>query len=282
MTAAAYRQVIAAPPRDRLDLFLETANRLSAPVGNVEKNFWVCWILNALYRERLAGRPRLLFEGGTSLAEAYGLIRRFSADIDITVFRDDLDEPASVEEPAVLSKRKRRDGLDAIRDACKAYITDPLREFLAAQLTDAASGAGRVAIGVADADGQALLVWYPEVELRNDTYVQPSVRIEPGAKSALDRRGDCHRRRPHLLGQGGTRAWPASLARVAQRSPTGRTACVAALLRPALSARFARWQGGARGSGAWRRLCPARSHVLRSPRLRSCVGRAKHLRNRAD
>ena len=39
MTAAAYRQVIAAPPRDRLGLFLETTNRLGAPVGNVEKDF---------------------------------------------------------------------------------------------------------------------------------------------------------------------------------------------------------------------------------------------------
>ena len=186
MTAAAYRQVIAAPPRDRLDLFLETANRLGAPVGNVEKDFWVCWTLNALYRERPAGGPRLLFKGGTSLSKGYGLIRRFSEDIDITVFRDDLDEPASVEELEILSKRKRRHRLDAIRDACRAYITGPLREFLTAQLTDAASGAGRVEIDGADPDGQTLLVWYPEVEPREDTYVHPSVRIESGAKSALD------------------------------------------------------------------------------------------------
>ena len=47
MTAAAYKQVIAAAPRDRLDLFLATANRLGAPVGNVEKDFWVCWTLNS-------------------------------------------------------------------------------------------------------------------------------------------------------------------------------------------------------------------------------------------
>lgn len=186
MTAAAYRQVIAAPPRDRLGLFLETAYRLGAPVGNIEKDFWVCWTLNALYRERPAGEPRLLFKGGTSLSKAYGLIRRFSEDIDITVFRDDLDEPASVEELAVLSNRKRSDRLDTIRDACRAYITGPLRDFLAAQLTDAASGAGRVEIDEADPDGQTLLVWYPEVEPRDYTYVQPCVRIESGAKSALD------------------------------------------------------------------------------------------------
>ena len=42
MTADAYRQLIAATSRDRLDLFLTTASRLGAPVGNVEKDFWVC------------------------------------------------------------------------------------------------------------------------------------------------------------------------------------------------------------------------------------------------
>ena len=180
MCAAAFRQVIAAPPRDRLDLFLETADRLGAPVGNVEKDFWVCWTLNALYRDRPAGGPRLLFKGGTSLSKAYGLIRRFSEDIDITVFRDDF------EELAVLSRRKRWERLDTIRDACRAYITGPLREFLAAQLTAATTGAGRIKVDGADPDGQTLLVWYPEVEPRDDTYVQPSVRIESGAKSALD------------------------------------------------------------------------------------------------
>ena len=74
MTDAAYRQVIAAPPNDRLDLFLTTANRLGTPIGNVEKDFWVCWTLNALYHERPAGGPRLLFKGGTSLSKAYVLI----------------------------------------------------------------------------------------------------------------------------------------------------------------------------------------------------------------
>ena len=51
MTTAAYKQIIAASSRDRLDLFLATANRLGTPVGNVEKDFWVCWTLNALYQE---------------------------------------------------------------------------------------------------------------------------------------------------------------------------------------------------------------------------------------
>ena len=186
MTTDAYRQLIAAAPRDRLDLFLTTANRLGAPVGNVEKDFWVCWTLNALYRERPVGGPRLLFKGGTSLSKAYGLIERFSEDIDITVFRDDLDQPASVEELESLSNKKRRARLDAIRDACRAYITGPLREFLSTKIADATAGAGHIEVDDADPDGQTLLVCYPEVEPRDGAYVQPVVRIEAGAKSALD------------------------------------------------------------------------------------------------
>lgn len=94
MSSAAYNEVILAPANERLDLFLTTANRLGTPIGNVEKDFWVCWTLNALYHERPAGGPRLLFKGGTSLSKAHGLIERFSEDIDVTVFRDDLDEAA--------------------------------------------------------------------------------------------------------------------------------------------------------------------------------------------
>ena len=186
MTSAAYKQVIAAPPRDRLDLFLAAANRLGAPVGNIEKDFWICWTLNALYRERPEGGPRLLFKGGTSLSKAYGLIQRFSEDIDITVFRDDLNEPAGVEELEALSSKKRRARLDAIRDACRSYITGPLRNFISAQLADATGGAGHVDVDADDPDGQTLLIWYPEIEPRDGAYVRPVVRIESGGKSALD------------------------------------------------------------------------------------------------
>jgi hypothetical protein len=189
MSAEAYNQIIAAPAQDRLDLFLATANRIGAPVGNVEKDFWVCWTLNALYHERAGGEPRLLFKGGTSLSKGYGLIQRFSEDIDVTVFRDDLEEPASVEELEALSNKKRRARLDAIRDACRTYITGPLREFLANRLADVTKGAGRVEVDEADPDSQTLLLWYPEVEPRDGAYVRPAIRLESGAKSALDPNG---------------------------------------------------------------------------------------------
>jgi len=103
VSTEAYRQVIATPARDRLDLFLAAANRLGSPVGNIEKDFWVCWTLNALYHRLPPNGPRLLFKGGTSLSKAYNLINRFSEDIDVTVFRDDLNQAASIEDLAALS-----------------------------------------------------------------------------------------------------------------------------------------------------------------------------------
>lgn len=91
-------EVIGASDDDRRALFLRTAGRLGTAVQNVEKDFWVCWTLDALFNGMPAGRPRLPFEGGTSLSKAKVLIARFSEDVDITVFRDDLGQPASVAE----------------------------------------------------------------------------------------------------------------------------------------------------------------------------------------
>ncbi|MBS0274140.1 MAG: nucleotidyl transferase AbiEii/AbiGii toxin family protein [Proteobacteria bacterium] len=186
MSTRDYIALIGASPRDRLDAFLATANRLGAPVGNIEKDFWVCWTLDALYHQLPHGQPRLLFKGGTSLSKAYGLIDRFSEDIDVTVFRDDLEQAASVEELEALSNKKRRAKLDAIRNACRAYITGPLRAALTEIAAEATSGAGRVEVDDTDPDGQTLLIHYPEVEPRDGAYVRPVVRIESGAKSALD------------------------------------------------------------------------------------------------
>lgn len=186
MTTDAYRRFIGVAPRDRLDLFLSTANRLGTPIGNIEKDFWVCWTLDALYHRLPANGPRLLFKGGTSLSKAHGLINRFSEDIDVTVFRDDLDQSASVEELEKLSANKRKEKLSAIRDACRNYIRGPLHEALSAAITQDTQGGGRIEFDDDDRDGQTLLVWYPEVQPRSGSYIRPAVRIESGAKSALD------------------------------------------------------------------------------------------------
>ncbi|MER9216757.1 nucleotidyl transferase AbiEii/AbiGii toxin family protein [Mesorhizobium sp. M0663] len=61
-----------------------------------------------------------------------------------------------------------------------------MRDFLIAQLADITNGVGRVEVDEADADGQTLLLWYPEVEPRDGAYVRPVICLESEAKSALD------------------------------------------------------------------------------------------------
>jgi hypothetical protein len=55
---------IAAKDAERLELFLATARRLDTAVQNVEKDFWVCWVLDVLFNGMGEGHPRLLFKGG--------------------------------------------------------------------------------------------------------------------------------------------------------------------------------------------------------------------------
>ena len=179
----AFDEVLAAGSDAMLSAFDTTALRLGTASQNIEKDFWVCWTLDALFNGLKEGGPRLLFKGGTSLSKGFGLINRFSEDIDVTVFRDDIGEPATIEE--------RRARLDAIKDACQAYINGPLRAELTQILQDRLqaagldAGAARVEADDADPDGQTLLIWYPAATPRSD-YVRAAIKIESGAKSALD------------------------------------------------------------------------------------------------
>ena len=187
-----YDTFLAATANDRRDAFIAAGRRLGAAEQNIEKDFWVCWTLDALFNRLPAGGPRLLFKGGTSLSKAFGLISRFSEDIDVTVFRDDLGEGASVELLETMSGKKRKEKLEAIRDACQPYIAGPLLTQLAGLLTTSLAKASIATVGArveldADDDGrQTLLLWYPSVTAATDGYVRPAVKIESGAKSALD------------------------------------------------------------------------------------------------
>ncbi len=51
----------------------------------IEKDAWVTLALRMLFISKIA--KHLTFKGGTSLSKVYGLIRRFSEDIDISISR---------------------------------------------------------------------------------------------------------------------------------------------------------------------------------------------------
>ena len=185
-----FKKFLSASEKDRADTFLAASQRLGANVQYVEKDFWVCWTLDVLYHGLPAGGPRLLFKGGTSLSKGYGLINRFSEDIDITAFREDLKQAASTEELEGLSGKKRKEKLDAIRDACQAWVQALLRDGVSKRVAEFVAEAGRVELDDTDPDGQTLLVFYPSIVRAESDYVQPAVRIECGAKSALDPHGE--------------------------------------------------------------------------------------------
>lgn len=182
-----FQTIITASDADRRDLFLGSAARLGTAVQNIEKDFWVCWTLDALFNGLAKSEPRLLFKGGTSLSKAFGLISRFSEDIDITVFRDDLGQRADVAELDALSGKKRRARLDAIRTACQTYIAGPLcKQFSQLAATVIPNARFRLEMDPEDQDGQTLLFWYPAVTATTGDYIRSAVKIESGAKSALD------------------------------------------------------------------------------------------------
>lgn len=187
-----FHAIMAAAVADRRDLFLSTSIRLGTPIQNVEKDFWVCWVLDLLFNGAGADEPRLLFKGGTSLSKSHGLISRFSEDIDITVFREDLGQAVDVEDLEGLSGKKQRAHLNAIKEACQRYITSTLKTRLTASIASAFERAGlpvnpsAVTLDPDDPDQQTLLIAYPAVSAQPGDYNPPTVKIEAGGKSALD------------------------------------------------------------------------------------------------
>lgn len=55
------------------------------PMAHVEKDFWVTEVLRGVAQRSEDTGVSVIFKGGTSLSKAYGLIQRFSEDVDIIV-----------------------------------------------------------------------------------------------------------------------------------------------------------------------------------------------------
>ena len=161
-TLKSFEWFLALPERDKRDVFEAAASRLDTLPSYVEKDLWACLVLEALYNRLPAGQPRLLFKGGTSLSKAFELIRRFSEDIDLVVYRDDLgfsgiDDPTVVEN---LSNKERNALFRKLNEACSSYIIGVLANELTTSIDQIVEGC-RVIPDESDDDQQTLLVEYP-------------------------------------------------------------------------------------------------------------------------
>ncbi|MDU2566754.1 MAG: nucleotidyl transferase AbiEii/AbiGii toxin family protein, partial [Anaerococcus sp.] len=63
-------------------LIVNTARKKNISEAVIEKDYWVTFILDYLFNEN-KWKEYLTFKGGTSLSKCFGLIERFSEDIDL-------------------------------------------------------------------------------------------------------------------------------------------------------------------------------------------------------
>ena len=175
------------PEQDKRDVWEKAADRLDTLPGYVEKDFWVSLVLETLFNRLPEGSPRLFFKGGTSLTKVFGLIRRFSEDVDLVVDRAALgfageQDPAAADQ---LSNNRRHALFGRLKKACSDYILGELRTTLT-ELFVRISDECRVIPDRADRDKQTLFIEYPTLYPSDSLpYVVPRVKVEAGARSAL-------------------------------------------------------------------------------------------------
>ena len=150
------------PAEDRLAYIKEAAARRDLTPIIIEKDFWVCWTLRRLVRAvDLAGH--MTFKGGTSLSKAYGIIQRFSEDIDLTISRSAplLDKVTSPMEAGISGKERERRAKD-LKTAAQAYVAKIAMPVLAREI-EAALGTSEgwhLSLDPDDKDHQTVLFIY--------------------------------------------------------------------------------------------------------------------------
>ncbi len=175
-------------PGDRRDLFTEAAARrgnISAVV--IEKDFWVCWTLKHIFA--LGPAPaQLIFKGGTSLSKVYGVIERFSEDIDLSLSREDFGFVGERDPYQAPSGKKKRDLVDEIVAECQKAIATELLPRLHTRIESIIGpedGSASWSLNPDRKDVQTIHFSYPAgiESVAETSYVRRVVLLELGARS---------------------------------------------------------------------------------------------------
>jgi hypothetical protein len=144
---------------ERQPYFEETAARRNSTTTAVEKDFWTCWTLKHLFA--LEAIPELRFKGGTSLSKVFGLIERFSEDIDISIDRAALgfSGERDMANPT-LSRTKRRALDEELRTAISAEVKRDILPKLLARFQGIFGKFGWKLAPSEDADEEMTLLFY--------------------------------------------------------------------------------------------------------------------------
>lgn len=172
------RKIAKINENDRKALFHNTAAKMGMTDAIIEKDFWVCYMLDYLFL-RSQWKDTIAFKGGTSLSKAYGLIERFSEDIDLIldwrVLGYGIDEPwenRSNTKQDIFNKEANTRSEVFLRNT-----------FLPAIIADLTSELGdNVKCYIDDGDPQTIKIAYPNSF--SDTSVLQEIRLEIGALAA--------------------------------------------------------------------------------------------------
>jgi hypothetical protein len=160
------------PASQRTELFTATAERRGfGLVAVVEKDFWVCWALKQIFSHPDL-KDKLLFKGGTSLSKVFGLIDRFSEDIDLV-----LDWNLVTDQDPMGKRSKSQQGKlnESLKEASLEYISDTMLGRL-----EEAFGSHCTAEVIEDEDAQNHVVRIKYPETVSSGSLRPFLQLEIG------------------------------------------------------------------------------------------------------
>lgn len=170
---------------EQVAYFEQTAEKMNLPGHLVEKDFWVCFTLHALFS--LGDfKDHLTFKGGTSLSKVYKAIERFSEDIDFAVSRDCLgfggDDAPDVDG---ISGEEQKRRLAKLGEACLEKVKSELLPSLNTSLEKKLTRDGwKLELKEDEKQNQQIYFKYPKSRLTKEaSYNPPYVRIELTART---------------------------------------------------------------------------------------------------
>jgi hypothetical protein len=163
-------------PAERLDALNAVADASGLLPHLLEKDIWVVWALRHLFSGPYA--EHLVFKGGTSLSKAYGVIRRFSEDVDLTYDIRAIagDLVGGADTPLPVSKSQEKKWSKEIRARLADWIGSEIVPRLQRDLEQSNLQA------TVRSEGDKVFIEYPPLATGTG-YVAPSVMLEFGARS---------------------------------------------------------------------------------------------------
>jgi len=170
-------------PEDREAYFTTTAERAGLSSVIIEKDYWVCRTLYHLFSIPDA-YDHLIFKGGTSLSKVYGLINRFSEDVDLAITREMFGFSGKNDPLNIEGKNARRRAVEELGDQCSKYIQETILPELINYYSDEIISPEKK-IYIDPEDKQTILFDYPTGldDKEYSSYIKPTVKIEMGARS---------------------------------------------------------------------------------------------------